>query len=164
MPAKRVPAGISTRWRDSFRDRYRWSRAANFGGTDESRNRVWLNNSRPIRRSSVSSARMDAVRFVGLTRNNNDNAALLPSPSPYLPTRSIFSFSSFSAALSRQSWLCATIVRSVDQSLPGGRPTTNDTRVRTRYTGHIETEGSDGAQEASSLLPHVLLYSRHSSR
>lgn len=59
------------------------------------------------------------ARFVGLTRdNNNNNAPFSPSPPspPRLSSRALVQFSHFLrslAALSRQSWLCAMIVRSL---------------------------------------------------
>lgn len=128
------------------------------------RNRVSLNNSRSIRRRS--SARMEAAPFCGLKP-----AIITTTPSPPVllsRARSIFSFSSFPAALSRQSWLCVTIVRSLDRPIVRSQVADRLQTIRAYTPGipGIETEGSEGAQGISSsfwssFIPAFLLDNEH---
>lgn len=90
-------------------------------------------------------------RFVSLTRDNNDNAIRRLPPSPR--ARSIFSFSPFPAAHSRQSWLCVTIVRSLDRPIARSQVADNYKRyARTHPVYRVSRQKEAKAHKASRLL------------
>lgn len=137
-------------------------------------NPVSLNNSRSIRRrSSVSPARMEAARFVGLTRDNNDNA-VTSHPSP-LSLSLAFNFLIFSVL--RRSFEAIVTVRydcSISRSV--GRSVVRSfdrSQVADDYKRYARTHPvyrlsrdrrSSGDAQGVSPFFLVILYSRLSSR